>query len=138
MKKIIHICVCVYICITDSLCCTAEINTIVNYSSIKVNNNNVYCFLVFFLDYKCNLWLSMGLSRWCQWQRTHLPMQETGRHGFDSLGWKDPLEEGMAILSSILTWRIPWTEEPGRFQSTGFPRVGYNWNDLAPRQTRKQ
>ena len=32
-----------------------------------------------------------------------------------SLGWKDPLEEGMAILSSILTWRIPWTEEPGGF-----------------------
>ena len=31
-----------------------------------------------------------------------------------SLGWEDPLEEGMAIRSSILAWRIPWTEEPGR------------------------
>ena len=30
-----------------------------------------------------------------------------------SLGWEDPLEEGMAIHSSIVTWRIPWTEEPG-------------------------
>ena len=30
-----------------------------------------------------------------------------------SLGWEDPLEEGMATLSSILAWRIPWTEEPG-------------------------
>ena len=30
-----------------------------------------------------------------------------------SLGWEDPLEEGMAIYSSILAWRIPWTEEPG-------------------------
>ena len=31
-----------------------------------------------------------------------------------SLGWEDPLEKGMATLSSILAWRIPWTEEPGR------------------------
>ena len=36
-----------------------------------------------------------------------------------SLGWKDPLEEGMAADSSILAWRIPWTEEPGRLQSMG-------------------
>ena len=33
-----------------------------------------------------------------------------------SLGWEDPLEEGMATHSSILAWRIPWTEEPGRLQ----------------------
>ena len=33
------------------------------------------------------------------------------------LGWKDPLEEGMATHSSILAWRIPWTEEPGGLQS---------------------
>ena len=36
-----------------------------------------------------------------------------------SLGWKDPLEKGMATHSSILSWRIPWTEEPGRLQSMG-------------------
>ena len=36
-----------------------------------------------------------------------------------SLGREDPLEEGTAIHSSILAWRIPWTEEPGRLQSTG-------------------
>ena len=34
-------------------------------------------------------------------------------------GWEDPLEKGMATHSSILTWRIPWTEEPGRLQSMG-------------------
>ena len=34
-----------------------------------------------------------------------------------SQGWEDPLKEGMAILFSILTWRIPWTEEPGRLYS---------------------
>ena len=41
-------------------------------------------------------------------------------------GWEDSLEEGMAAHSSILAWRIPWTEEPGRLQSTGFPRVGHD------------
>ena len=40
-----------------------------------------------------------------------------------SLAWEDPLEEEMATLSSILAWRIPWTEEPGWQQSTGSQRV---------------
>ena len=43
-----------------------------------------------------------------------------------SLSWEDPLEEDMTTHSSILAWRIPWTEEPGRLQSTGSQRVGYN------------
>ena len=43
-----------------------------------------------------------------------LAMQETPVR---SLGWEDPLEEGMATHSSILAWRIPWTEEPGRLWS---------------------
>ena len=47
-----------------------------------------------------------------------------------SLGWEDSLEEGMAIHSSILAWRIPWTEEPGWLQSTGIHRVRHNWSDL--------
>ena len=36
-----------------------------------------------------------------------------------SLGWEDPLEEGLATHSNVLAWRIPWTEEPGRVQSMG-------------------
>ena len=36
-----------------------------------------------------------------------------------SLGWEDPLEKGMSTHSSVLAWRIPWTEEPGRLQSLG-------------------
>ena len=48
-----------------------------------------------------------------------------------SLGWEDPLEEGMATHSSILAWRIPWTEEPGRLQSIGSQRVDHDWSDLA-------
>ena len=43
-----------------------------------------------------------------------------------SLGQEDPLEKGMAIHSSILAWRIPWTEEPGRLQSMGLQRVGHH------------
>ena len=41
------------------------------------------------------------------------------------LSWEDPLEKGMAIHSSILAWRIPWTEEPGGLQSRGH-RVGHD------------
>ena len=41
-----------------------------------------------------------------------------------SLSWEDPLEKVMATHSSILAWRIPWREEPGRLQSTGSQRVG--------------
>ena len=44
-----------------------------------------------------------------------------------SLGWGDPLEKGIATLSSILAWRVPWTEEPGRLQSMGSQRVGHDW-----------
>ena len=44
-----------------------------------------------------------------------------------SLGWEDPLEEGMATHSSILAWRIPWAEEPGELQSIGLQRVRHNW-----------
>ena len=43
-----------------------------------------------------------------------------------TLGQEAPLEEGMATLSSILAWRIPWTEEPDRLQSLRSPRVGHN------------
>ena len=43
-----------------------------------------------------------------------------------SLGWKDRLEEGMTTHSSILAWRILWTEDPGGLQSMGSQRVGHN------------
>ena len=43
-----------------------------------------------------------------------------------SLGQEDPLEKGMATHSSILAWRIPWTDEPGRLQCMGPYRVRHN------------
>ena len=54
----------------------------------------------------------------------NLPANTRGIRDMGSiLGWEDALEEGMAIYSSILAWRIPWTEEPGGLQSTGSQRV---------------
>ena len=47
-----------------------------------------------------------------------------------SLGWEDPLKKEMTIHSSILAWRIPWTEEPGGPQSIGLQRVRHDWSDL--------
>ena len=44
-----------------------------------------------------------------------------------SLGWEDPLEKEIATHSSILAWKIPWTEEPGRLQSMGSQRVRHDW-----------
>ena len=49
-------------------------------------------------------------------------VRDTGQ----SLGQEDPLEEGMATHSSILAWRIPWTEDPGSLPSIGSQRVEYN------------
>ena len=55
----------------------------------------------------------------------HLPiMWETW---VQSLGREDPLEKEMATHSSILAWKIPWTEDPGRLQSMGSQRVGHDW-----------
>ena len=48
-----------------------------------------------------------------------------------SLAQEDPLEKGMATHSSILAWRIPWTEGPGRLEPIGSQRVGHDWSDLA-------
>ena len=55
--------------------------------------------------------------------KSPLETQETQERQVPPLGWEDPLEEGMAAHSSILAWRIPWKEEPGRLLSTGLQRV---------------
>ena len=61
-----------------------------------------------------------------QWVKNLLAMQETQEIRVQSLGWEDPLEEGMATHSSILAWRIPWTEEPGGLRSIASQRVRHN------------
>ena len=58
-------------------------------------------------------------------------MQEAQETWVKSLGWEDALEKGMAIHTSILAWRIPWTKEPGGLQSIGFQRIGHDCSNLA-------
>ena len=65
----------------------------------------------------------MGASLGAQVVKNLPAVQETGVR---SLGQEDPLEEGMAAHSSILAWRIPWTEESGGLQSAGLQRVRHN------------
>ena len=59
------------------------------------------------------------------WTVKNLPTMQETRIRF--LGRGHPLEKGMATHSSILAWRIPWTEEPGGLQSMGLQRVGRDW-----------
>ena len=61
-----------------------------------------------------------------QWAENLPAVQETQEAGIQSLGQEDPLEEGRATHSSILAWRIPWTEEPGGLQSSKSQRVEHN------------
>ena len=64
-----------------------------------------------------------GLSLVAQTVKNLPAMRETY---VPSLGQEDTLEKGMAIHSSILAWRIPWTKEPGGLQSMGLQRVGHD------------
>ena len=65
-----------------------------------------------------------GASQVAQWVKNPPAMQELWVR---SIGWEEPLEEGMATHSSILPWRIPWTEEPGGLQPVGSQRVRHDW-----------
>ena len=60
-------------------------------------------------------------------------MQEMQETWVRSLGWDDPLEEEMATCSSILAWKIPWTEDYGKLQSVGLKRVRHNWTLWDPK-----
>ena len=67
--------------------------------------------------------VSMWASLVAQRLKRPPPMQETRVR---SLGQEDPLEKEMVTHSSILAWRIPWKEKPGRLQSMGSQRVGHD------------
>ena len=74
------------------------------------------------LNYLIQIWVRTSLV--AQIVKHLSTMQETW---VQSLGWEDPLEKEMAIHSSTIAWKIPWTEEPGSLQSMGLQRVGHNW-----------
>ena len=58
--------------------------------------------------------------------KTHLLIQKMQEIQVQYLGWEDPLEKEMATCSSVLAWRIPWTEKPEGLQSMGSQRVGHD------------
>ena len=66
----------------------------------------------------------MELPRWLSSKESALDAKDAGDMG-QSLGQKDPLEEGMATHSSILAWKVPWTEEPYRLHG-----VTKSWTQL--------
>ena len=68
------------------------------------------------------------------WQSICLPMQEMLETWVRSLGWEDPLEEEMTTYSSILAWRVPWTEGPGGLQFTRL-QPGGNWQRARTHRT---
>ena len=72
----------------------------------------------------------MGYLLQCSWtslvDQTVKNLPAMWQTWIGSLGWEDPLEEGMATHSSILAWEIPWIEEPGRLESMGLQRVRHD------------
>ena len=87
---------------------------------MKANQLLLINILILNLDLQLNLdWASLVAQR-----VKNLPaIQETQ---VQSRGWEDPLEEGVATHSSILAWRIPWTEESGKLWSIGSQSVGHD------------
>ena len=67
--------------------------------------------------------IKTDVRQWIDRQKT--PMQKTQETQLRSLGWDNPLKEEMATYSSILAWKIPQIEEPGRLQPVGSQRIGY-------------
>ena len=80
------------------------------------------------LQVQTDVELEMGLPTGASGEEPACQRRRLKRHGaqFLPLGWKDPLEEGMATRSGILAWRIPWTEEPGGLRSLGLQRVRHS------------
>ena len=78
----------------------------------------------FFSEVLSSQWSFTTINPGAQTVKNLPKIQETQ---VQSLGWEDPLEKGMVTHSSILSWRIPWTEEPGGPQSMQSKRVGHHW-----------
>ena len=82
---------------------------------------------VFILEHLHALWVLLRDFPGAQMVKNLPAMLETW---IPSLGQEDSLKKGMAIHSSILAWRIPWTEEPGRLQSMGSQWVRHDWTTI--------
>jgi len=74
------------------------------------------------LGYKNEIWAYQV----AQWAKNSFAMREMQEAWVQSLGQENPLKEEMATQSSVLAWRTPWTEEPGRLQPIGLQRVRHD------------
>ena len=75
----------------------------------------------------CFLFFSLHFTLLCFWASLVAYMVKKSICQVQTLSWEDPLKKGMATHSSILAWRIPWTEESGELQSMGSQRVSHIW-----------
>ena len=100
------------------------LNNYIVYTAIKSWDFSAYIFHIY-------IYICVWVSQDAQWVKSLPAIQETQEMWVRSLDQEDPLEEGTATYSSILAWRIPWTEDPGRLQSVGSQRFEYVWSDLA-------
>ena len=98
-----------------------------NWPEIKIANKNISKILRGVNLEGQNNSVFKGYLRCLSGKESSCQCKETQEMWVWSLGWEDPLEEEMAPHSSILAWEIPWTEEPGGLQSTGWQRVGHSW-----------
>ena len=88
---------------------------------VPILNCEKSCLFLILCFFPTNSWSQLGEGGASQVGQVKNPPNNAGVH---SLGWEDPLEgDGMATHSSILAWRIPWTEEPNRLQFMGLQRV---------------
>ena len=85
------------------------------------------------LIFKCTVWkggengnTAVGFPGGVRGEEPACQCRRPSERQFQSLYWENPLGKETATHSSILAWRIPWTEEPGRIQSTGLKRVRHN------------
>ena len=89
-----------------------------------------WCLLLFYSQV-CTIWWAFRVTH--NWRRASLVAQivenltTRWETWFQIQGWEDTLEKEMAANSSILSWRIPWTEEPGRLQSMSLQTFGHDW-----------
>ena len=111
--------------------CTLPLKSLIYFNLIWVLGNTCFNFEDFHF-YSWTTWISLlpfnvilyKVSLVAQMLKNLLAMKEAQVW---SLGQKDPPENGMATHSSILAWRISWTEEPGGLQSMRSQRIGHNW-----------